>query len=323
MATTSTKDLHPPGSNSEKMDIINIPGIALRSFIDIAEKNLVNGKLVQTLCYLLGPPKKSSKDEIWIDTVVIPKQTGTDSSVEDEGIENGLDKWDTITALRKMGATRNKNIVAWVHTRPPGPNKCEFTSIDMHNQFALTKYVSKDIIGIVVEIRKDDFIWNAMGLNVFGEQRVDFCGKKYNCPFELHKWCDCDCLYESCRSNVNLCKEIPDGQNEVILANFMVKIKNGQSWFNLAVEPTYGDSEEDNPEDEVTCENCDKKFVQSTILMHLSHRKDCKSHYGPRFEDMKRKKNRHKKRKSRQKLGTEHELKKNREAYKRKNEEAE
>ena len=249
MATTSTKDLHPPGSNSEKMDIINIPAIALRSFIDIAEKNLVNGKLVQTLCYLLGPPKKSSKDEIWIDTVVIPKQTGTDSSVEDEGIENGLEKWDTITALRKMGATRNKNIVAWVHTRPPGPNKCEFTSIDMHNQFALTKYVSKDIFGIVVEIRKDDFIWNAMRLNVFGEQRVDFCGKKYNCPFELHKWCDCDCLYESCRSNVNLCKEIPDGQNEVILANFMVKIKNGQSCFNLAVEPTYGDSEEDNPED--------------------------------------------------------------------------
>ena len=86
---------------------------------------------------------------------------------------------------------------------------CEFTSIDMHTQFVLEKYVSKKIIGIIIQLRKDDYIWNAMHLNIFGKQRVEFCGKNFNTPFDPHKWCGCDCLYESCRSSVNLWDDIP------------------------------------------------------------------------------------------------------------------
>ena len=93
-------------STAEGIEIINIPKIAFRSFIDIADKNRVNGKLVQTLCYLLGPRKKSIDDETWIDTVVIPKQTGTDSTVEDDGIEEK----DTFTYLKELSFSKEKNV---------------------------------------------------------------------------------------------------------------------------------------------------------------------------------------------------------------------
>ena len=43
--------------------------------------------------------------------------------------------------------------------------------------------------------------------------------------------------------------------------------------------------------------------------------KECKSFYGSRYDDMKRKKKRHRKRKSRQKIGIDHELKKQKETY--------
>ena len=105
-----------------------------------------------------------------------------------------------------------------------------------------------------------------------------------------------------------------------MLANFMIENESDESQWVLAKEPSDCESEVENPDDEVSCENCNKKFVQSTILKHIGHNANCKSHYGPRFEDMKRKKNRHKKRKSRQKLGTKHEMKKQRGSYKRKNE---
>ena len=300
-------------STAEGIEIINIPKIAFRSFIDIADKNRVNGKLVQTLCYLLGPRKKSIDDETWIDTVVIPKQTGTDSTVEDDGIEEK----DTFTYLKELSFSKEKNVIAWVHTRPPGPNNCEFTSIDMHTQFALTKYVSKDIIGIIIELQHDQYIWNAMNLNIYGEQRVEFCGKKNNCPFDVHKWCACDCLYESCKSSIKLGDKIPIDKNKVMLANFMVDNESENSRWNLAEEDN---DEPENPDDEVSCEYCNEKLLQCTILKHIGHKEACKSHYGPRFEEMKRKKNKDRKRKSRQKLGTGHELKQQKEARNEKEE---
>ena len=40
------------------------------------------------------------------------------------------------------------------------------------------------LIGIIIEIRKDEFVWNAVHLNFFGKQRVEFCGKIYDTPLE-------------------------------------------------------------------------------------------------------------------------------------------
>ena len=139
---------------NEEMKVINIPRIAYRSFIYIAEKNSVHGNQLQTMCYLLGPIRKTNEDEVWIDTVIIPKQICTVSSVED----NGIEEQDTITYLREMSLTKSKEIIAWVHTRSPGQNSCEFSFSDMHTQYILEKYVSNDIIGIIIEIRKDDYI---------------------------------------------------------------------------------------------------------------------------------------------------------------------
>ena len=102
-------------------------------------------------------------------------------------------------------------------------------------------------------------------------------------------------------------------------ANFMKKQEPGISAWSEAKEPPCSESEEENPDDEVSCDNCEKKMVQSSILKHRSHNEKCKSFYGVRFDEMKRKKIRQKKRKSRQKLGIQHELKKQRETYKLQN----
>ena len=183
-------------------------------------------------CKLLGPSKYSNKDEVWIDTVIIPKQICSGSSVEDNGIE---DK-DTFTFLRETSLTKNKVIVAWVHTRSSSQNSCEFSFNDMHTQFVLEKYVSKDIIGIIIQLRKVDYIWNAMRLNIFGRQRVEYCGKNFNTPYSPHKWCDCECLYDSIRSNVKLWEDIPFGQKKVILGNFMEEKEPGKSQWGLAIK---------------------------------------------------------------------------------------
>ena len=220
--------------NSEKTWIVNIPSVTFRSFIQVADRNTVNGNQLQTLCYLLGPPQKTSKDDVWIDTLVIPKQMCSISTVEDYGIE---DK-DSINYLKEMSFTKKKEIFAWVHTRSPCEKRCEFSSIDMHTQYVLEKYVSKNIVGIIIELRKDDFVWNAMHLNIFGKQRVEFCAKNYNTPFNSHKWCDCECLYESCRSSIKLWEDIPFGKSKVLMANFMKDKKPGEGWWGLAEEPS-------------------------------------------------------------------------------------
>ena len=287
----------------EEWKIINIPIVAYRSFIYIAQENTLNGNQLQTMCYLLGTSKETNKDEVWVDTVVIPKQICSISSVEDNGIEEN----DTITFLREHCTTRNKVLVAWVHSRSPGQNSCEFSYSDMHTQFVLEKYVSKKVIGIIIEIRRNDYIWNAMRLNIFGRQRLEYCGKNFNTPFDHHKWCDCCCLYDSCRSSVKVWDHIPFGQRKVLLGNYLENKKPGMSKWDIAVEPTFSESEEENPEEEVFCQCCEKKLLQGSLLRHISHSKECEIFYGSRVDDMKKRKDRHRKRKSRQKLGTDKE----------------
>ena len=52
-----------------------------------------------------------------------------------------------------------------------------------------------------------------------------------------------------------------------------------------------------------------------SILIHIGRSKDCKEFYGPRLDEMKQKKARERKRKSRDKNGIKKELKKQRESY--------
>ena len=65
---------------------LNIPKIAIRCFIEFADGNSVNETLGQSLCYLFGLRQKKNEDEVWIDTIVIPKQASLMTSVEDNGI---------------------------------------------------------------------------------------------------------------------------------------------------------------------------------------------------------------------------------------------
>ena len=67
--------------------------------------------------------------------------------------------------------------------------------------------------------------------------------------------------------------------------------------------------------EQVKCEFCKKLFSKSSILVHIGKNESCKSHYGNRFDELKRKKNNEKMQRSRKKHGTEKELKRQRELY--------
>jgi hypothetical protein len=309
----STKTSNTMEESNEPEIFFNIPKITFRSFFQIAKENENGGTHLQTLCYLLGPEKKTSNEDIWIDLIVVPKQTCTPTFVEDEGIEGQ----STFDYLNEWSMTKNKKVYAWLHSRAPGPNSCEFSSIDMHSQFLLEKYVSKDIVGIIIQIMEEDYIWNAMRLNKFGRQRVEFCCKNFNNPFEEHKSCACDCLYDSCRDNIKPQEEIPFYRCKVGLSNFMKEIGPENPRYTLAREPPSDKSDFENQEEEVSCENCNEVMERSRFLRHIGKNEKCKNYYGPRFDAMKRKKKRHNKRLSRQRIGTDKELKKQRDNYKK------
>ena len=68
-------------------------------------------------------------------------------------------------------------------------------------------------------------------------------------------------------------------------------------------------------QEQVECEFCKKSFSKTSILVHIGKNESCKSHYGSRFDELKRKKNCLRKQKSREMLGKEKELKRQRESY--------
>ena len=46
-----------------------------------------------------------------------------------------------------------------------------------------------------------------------------------------------DVLYESCRSSIKICEDIPFGKSKVLMANFMKEKKPDEGWWGLAEEP--------------------------------------------------------------------------------------
>ena len=75
-------------------------------------------------------------------------------------------------------------------------------------------------------------------------------------------------------SNVKVWDEVPLGHQKVMTANFMKKQEPGILAWIEAKEPSYSDSEEENP-NEVSCDNFEKKMVQSSILKHISQNEKC------------------------------------------------
>ena len=101
-----------------KVEKLHFSLAAFNSFVNFARKNKVDGKLVETIGYFLGPERNNKNYQV-IDTVVIPEQIGKISSVED----NGCDGKYTLDCLKDDCPT-GKKIVAWAHTRTPGYEKC-------------------------------------------------------------------------------------------------------------------------------------------------------------------------------------------------------
>ena len=46
---------------------------------------------------------------------------------------------------------------------------------------------------------------------------------------------------------------------------------------------------------QVLCDHCKKKLHESLLLLHIGKSKTCKAHYGKRYEDLKKKKDRERK----------------------------
>ncbi len=57
---------------------MNVPPNVLNKFIQIAKENYIDGGQVETLCYFLGQNRE-------VDTIIFPKQEGTESRVIDIG----------------------------------------------------------------------------------------------------------------------------------------------------------------------------------------------------------------------------------------------
>ena len=45
----------------------------------------------------------------------------------------------------------------------------------------------------------------------------------------------------------------------------------------------------EDEEPTLTCENCRKEFRRTSLLIHITHKSDCKAFYGPKLEEMKKK----------------------------------
>ena len=46
--------------------------------------------------------------------------------------------------------------------------------------------------------------------------------------------------------------------------------------------------EHEGSDEEESCENCKKRYPKSSILKHIGKNKECKTFYGPRFNEMKK-----------------------------------
>ena len=74
------------------------------------------------------------------------------------------------------------------------------------------------------------------------------------------------------------------------------------------VELNQKGSDSSEESDEVSCEFCKEKFISSSILIHISMSKSCKSHYGPKFDEMKKEQKRIKMQLYRQRIGSSKEI---------------
>ena len=72
---------------------------------------------------------------------------------------------------------------------------------------------------------------------------------------------------------------------------------------------------EDETGEKLQCEFCKTFWIRSSILMHIGNNENCKSHYGPRYEDLKKKNKRLYQELYREDVGTEKELEQQRKRY--------
>ena len=94
---------------------------------------------------------------------------------------------DTIEWLNQN--EKNSKIVAWVHSHVEG-SLCEFSSVDVHNHYVLEKYVSPQVVGIVVEINDFDEKWDVFKLTTIGQEKISSCNRISNIPHLQHPYCD-------------------------------------------------------------------------------------------------------------------------------------
>ena len=114
----------------------------------------------------------------------------------------GIEGQDTFIWLQEQNLIPTKELLAWVHTHVQGTSCC-FSSVDCHNQFALQKHYSPEVVGIVCELKpdKEDWSWDVYELSNLGENQIHECNLTSNVAGMLHDGCANDNYYQSCKEN--------------------------------------------------------------------------------------------------------------------------
>ena len=125
---------------------------------------------------------------------------------------------------------------------------CGYSSIDVHNQYALEQYVNVNIIGIVVALCDSlngvNPIWNAFNLASENRNRVEQCSASNNLANIQHPQCngmDHFFLFESCG---HLIKEVNTSGKVIDCRNLQRSLINDIS----AIEENISDSNENEYE---------------------------------------------------------------------------
>ena len=111
---------------------------------------------------------------------------------------------ETFEWIKTNKETREKNLLAWVHTHVNG-SLLEYSSIDVHNDYMIQEFVDPNVMGIVVQLTRRSAKWDAFTLTSGGKESVKECSKNFNLAKIQHPFCcgkELKILFESCKDLV-------------------------------------------------------------------------------------------------------------------------
>ena len=145
-------------------------------------------------------------------------------------------------------------LVAWIHSHVRGA-ECNFSSIDVHAQFAYSK-LYHGTVGMVVELGEDgNYVTHDIyELTEEGQEYVEHCGRTRNLSHVQHEECSSKDFYQSVKEEISHSKEL-----KTITLNMMEETQVA------------------NIKEKDACKFCQKEF--KSLIKHATQAMSCKSLY--------------------------------------------